>query len=187
MRTRPTARVVLLDPEHRVLLLRGRLPDAPQGPDFWFTVGGGLEAEETFEAAALREVREETGLVDVAIGPLIWRDEVVLSDATLTPMLFQQRYYLARTAGGPLSRAGWQALEHELVDELRWWTLTELRATAATVYPIGLAELLVDVLAGRIAAEPLLIATPEGPVQPIPRVGSDARPRARSGAGRQPC
>ena len=170
MRQRPTARVVLLDGADRVLLMRGRLPDAPQGPDFWFTVGGGVEPGETHEAAALREAQEETGLTDVVLGPVVWRDEIVLRDATLEPALFRQSYFLARSAGGPLSRTGWQALEHELVDELRWWSLEDLQATGDTVYPIGLAELLEDALAGRIASAPLLIATPEGPVQPVPRV-----------------
>ena len=169
MRERPTARVVLLDGEDRLLLMRGRLPDAPEGPDFWFTVGGGLEPGETLEEGALREAREETGLTDLVLGPVVWRDETILRDATLIPHRFRQRYIVARTAGGELSRAGWQALEHRLIDELRWWTLEELRATTDTVYPIGLAELLADVLAGRIAVEPLLIATPEGPVRPIPR------------------
>jgi hypothetical protein len=37
------------------------------------------------------------------------------------------------------------------------------------IYPEGLAELLRDVLAGRIAAEPLVIRTLEGPVKPVPR------------------
>jgi ADP-ribose pyrophosphatase YjhB (NUDIX family) len=169
MRERLTARVVLLDQEDRLLLMRGRLPDAPEGPDFWFTVGGGLEPGETLEAAALRETLEETGLADVVLGPVVWTDETVLRDGDLEPRHFRQRYILARTEGGALSRAGWQALEHKLVDELRWWTLEELRATADTVYPIGLGELLADVLAGRIAPEPLVIATLEGPVRPVPK------------------
>lgn len=169
MRERPTARVVLLDGEDRILLMRGRLPDAPEGPDFWFTVGGGLEPGESLEDAARREAYEETGLCDLVLGPVVWRDETILRDEHLEPLLFRQRYVLARTAGGALSRAGWQALEHALVDELRWWTLAELRVTTETVYPLGLAELLADVLAGRVASEPLLIATPEGPVRPIPR------------------
>jgi hypothetical protein len=52
---------------------------------------------------------------------------------------------------------------------MRWWTLGELQATSDIVYPIGLAELLPDVLAGRFAAEPMLICTPDGPVDPLPR------------------
>ena len=169
MRPRPTARVVLLDPEDRLLLMRGRLPSEPDGPSFWFTVGGGVEAVETLPEAAAREVLEETGFTDVEIGPALWYDETILeSEGELR--LFQQTYFLARTAGGQLSRAGWQALEHDFVDELRWWTLAELQATTDQLYPEGLPTLLADTLAGRIASEPLVIRTLEGNVTPTPRV-----------------
>jgi hypothetical protein len=76
---------------------------------------------------------------------------------------------VAHTVGGALSQEGWQPLEREFVEELRWWTLVELELTDAQVYPEGLAELLPDVLAGRYAAEPLLIRTLDGPVRPVPR------------------
>lgn len=67
-----------------------------------------------------------------------------------------------------LSRAGWQAYEHQLTDDVRWWTLEELRLTDEMVYPEGLGELLPDVLAGRYAPEPLVICTQDGPVTPLP-------------------
>jgi|HubBroStandDraft_1064217.scaffolds.fasta_scaffold37882_3 8-oxo-dGTP pyrophosphatase MutT (NUDIX family) len=169
MRERPSARVILLDPDDRILLLQGRLPATPDGPQFWFTVGGGIEDGETLDEAALREIVEETGLLDAALGPAVWRDEIVLPDQSGELMLLKQTYRLAHTAGGQLSRAGWQDLERAFTDDIRWWTLEELRASGETFYPIGLAELLADVLAGRIASEPLLIATPDGPVAPLPR------------------
>jgi len=93
----------------------------------------------------------------------------VLEDLAGERRLFRQSYILARTAGGPISRAGWLDHEHAFTDDVRWWTLDELRALTETVYPIGLAELLADVLAGHIPSEPLLVATPEGPVRPPPR------------------
>jgi hypothetical protein len=108
-------------------------------------------------AAAAREIVEETGLADAVLGPVLWRDEVVLTDIEGEPRLFRQHYILARTAGGPLSRAGWQPYEHDLTDDARWWTLAELRLTAETVYPEGLAQLLADVLVGQLPDEPLVL------------------------------
>lgn len=170
MRERPTARVLLFDPQDRLLLVRGRLPTDRDGPSFWFTVGGGAEPGETILEAAAREVMEETGLTDAELGPVVWYGETILTDLSLEPLLFQLHYILARTGGGALSRAGWHDYEHELTDEMRWWTLDEIRASSEPFYPECLAELLVDVAAGRIAAAPLVIATREGPVRPIPRV-----------------
>jgi 8-oxo-dGTP pyrophosphatase MutT (NUDIX family) len=169
MRERPSARVLLLDPEDRVLLLKGRLPATPDGPSFWFTVGGGIEAGETLVEAARREIAEETGFSDATLGPVVWRDEIVLPDQTGEPWLLTQRYLVARTLGGEPSSDGWQPLERAFTDDMRWWTLAELQLTDQIVYPEGLADLLPDVLAGRFAREPLLIATPDGPVRPIPR------------------
>jgi 8-oxo-dGTP pyrophosphatase MutT (NUDIX family) len=169
LRERLTARVLLLDPADRLLLMKGRLPGRPDGPAFWYTIGGGVEDGETLPQAAAREIVEETGFSDAVLGPIVWRDEVVLRDVALEQRLFKQYYVVARTAGGEPSRRGWMAYEHELTDDMRWWTLGELRQTADTVYPIGIAELLPDVLAGRIAPQPLLICTPEGPVYPLPR------------------
>jgi 8-oxo-dGTP pyrophosphatase MutT (NUDIX family) len=170
MLERRTARVLLLDPEGRILLMQGRLPSDPGGPSFWFTVGGGVEPGESVRETAAREIVEETGLVDAELGPMVWYGEAILRDQDQRPVRFKEHYIVARTQGGPLSRAGWQPHEHDLTDDLRWWTLQDLQLTDATVYPIGLAELLPDVLAGRFSSEPLVVSTLEGPVSPPPKV-----------------
>jgi 8-oxo-dGTP diphosphatase len=168
-RERRTARVLLLDPQNRILLMRGRLPGDPQAPHVWFTVGGGVEPGEGVLEAAAREIVEETGLADAQLGPVVWTGEAMLHDRKRRPVHFRESFVVAWTKGGDLSREGWQALEREFVDEVRWWTLAELRATAETVYPEGLAELLPDVLGGHFAPDPLVIRTLAGPVRPIPR------------------
>lgn len=169
MRERLTARVLLLDPGDRILLMQGRLPSRPDGPAFWYSIGGGVEAGESLLEAAAREVVEETGLTDAALGSVVWRDEVILHDIDGEARLFRQFYVVARTAGGRPSRDGWLPHEHQLTDDMRWWTLAELQLTEETLFPEGLAVLLADVLAGRVAPEPLLIRTLEGPVEPPPR------------------
>jgi 8-oxo-dGTP pyrophosphatase MutT (NUDIX family) len=141
MRERPTARVLLLDAQDRILLMKGRLPSDPTGPGAWFTVGGGVEPGETMEQAAMREVVEETGFCDVELGPLIWRREAVYLDRQQRPWRFSENYFVARCAGGEVSRAGWQALERELVDDIRWWSLAELIACDEPVFPEGLPDL----------------------------------------------
>ena len=64
---RHAVRVLLLDEQERVLLLRGVRPET--GTAFWFPAGGRLEDGEDARSAAVREVAEETGLADVPLVP----------------------------------------------------------------------------------------------------------------------
>jgi 8-oxo-dGTP pyrophosphatase MutT (NUDIX family) len=59
LRIRPAGRVVLLDPDDRVLLMR--YDDGPPNGVHWSTPGGGLNPGEDFAAGAARELAEETG------------------------------------------------------------------------------------------------------------------------------
>jgi 8-oxo-dGTP pyrophosphatase MutT (NUDIX family) len=59
---RNTARVLPVDGEGRVLLLHGWDPLRPDDP-FWFTIGGAAERGESLSEAAVRELREEAGIV----------------------------------------------------------------------------------------------------------------------------
>jgi 8-oxo-dGTP pyrophosphatase MutT (NUDIX family) len=65
--------VLLVDPRGWVLL-QERDEHAPVAPDSWGMVGGHVEDGEGFEAAAYRELAEETGLV-LNAGLRLWREE----------------------------------------------------------------------------------------------------------------
>jgi 8-oxo-dGTP pyrophosphatase MutT (NUDIX family) len=146
MRERLTARVLLLDPQGRILLMKGRLPSDPTAPGAWFTVGGGVEPGETLGEAALREIREETGFEDADVGPVLWEGEQLHHDRKGRPVRVLERFMVARCAGGEPGRAGWQALELEFVDDIRWWTHAELAACEEPVFPPDLAARLAEVL-----------------------------------------
>jgi len=162
MRERITVRVLLFDPDGRILLMKGRLPNRPQGPSAWFTVGGGADPGETLEACAFREIAEETGFTDVTLGPAIWRRSGVGDLASGERVLFVETYMVAWVPGGEPVRDNWEAHEHDLVDDLRWWALHDLSACEDRIYPERLLELLPDVAAGRYPVEVLDITVPRG-------------------------
>ncbi len=157
MRERITVRVLLLDREDRVLLMKGRFPNRPDHPGGWFTVGGGADPGESLIACALREVREESGLVDIEIGPAIWLREGQGELASGEIVMFKETYFVGRCAGGLLSREGWEPHEHDLVDDMRWWRLDDLAASADLVFPQQLVVLAAEIIAGRYPSAPLNI------------------------------
>ncbi|MFF5441912.1 NUDIX hydrolase [Streptomyces achromogenes] len=154
---RKVARVVLLDPRDRILLLHGHEPDDPDD-DWWFTPGGGLEGTETREEAALRELAEETGITDVELGPVLWRRRCSFPFAGRR-WDQDEWYYLARTSQTVTAATALTELERRSVAGARWWTCGELARAHETVYPTRLAELLRTLLVEGPPARPVTLDT----------------------------
>ncbi|MFE3250808.1 NUDIX hydrolase [Streptomyces sp. NPDC059209] len=154
---RKVSRVVLLDPDDRILLMHGYEPDDPS-KDWWFTPGGGLEGDETRQEAALRELAEETGITEVELGPVLWRRTCSFPfDGRRWDQ--DEWYFLARTAQTETTVEGLTELERRSVAELRWWTSAELSTARETVYPTRLAGLLSTLLDEGPPDAPVLLAS----------------------------
>ncbi len=144
---RGAVRAVVADDHGRVLLVRFAFPHRPSGlRDVWATPGGGIEPGETDEQAIRRELVEECGLVDPALGPVIWQ-RTHWKTAMHGWAGQTERYVLVRTpAFEPQPRWTPQQLAAEGVAELRWWTQDELAATDAVFAPRRLPELAGELL-----------------------------------------
>ena len=153
LRFRRGARVILLDPSDRVLLLRGHDVDDP-ARSWWFTVGGGIDPGEGEREAAAREVREEVGVAlepAALVGPVLTRSAVF--DFYAEHCRQDEVFFVARVDAidaAALDRAAWTDVERESLLEARWWPLDELAAAEATteVFPAGLADLVRPLLRG---------------------------------------
>ena len=93
LRLRRAGRVIVLDPEDRVLLFR--YDDGPPNGRHWSTPGGGLNDGEDYPEGARRELAEETGWTDVPVGPEVHERTQVMGHAD-TIVRQHERFFLAR-------------------------------------------------------------------------------------------
>jgi 8-oxo-dGTP pyrophosphatase MutT (NUDIX family) len=136
-RIRRAARIVLLDPDDRVLLFRY----VTVGFDpFWILPGGECDPGEDYAQAARRELREETG-IDARPEPLGVEkraDYVYMGE----PVAAVEQFFRHRTPVAAIDTAGHTALEREVMQEHRWFTRVEIEDWPETIYPLDIVALI---------------------------------------------
>ena len=142
---RETARVLLYSPKNEVLMLKTHFDPEVGLPPRWLIPGGGIDSNETALAAAVRELREETGLevsgtelgdpVLIASGAWIWADDISFHTYTDTIFEFQIERFELDTSG---------FTDDELRDvlEYKWWQLEELLESEELIGPHELKDYL---------------------------------------------
>lgn len=139
-RIRHGVRLVVLDPDDRVLLFR--VADAG-GDDrtWWEAPGGGRHQGEPPHAAATREFEEEVGAPAPAVVPLgeVHVRRTVLAGGGLRKV---EDLYAVRVESAEVDDRRWTATEVRDIVEHRWWTPEELATLdPATVAPSDIARL----------------------------------------------
>lgn len=143
MRQRNASRLLVLNPSNQVLLFRFQHKgDALDGRDYWATPGGGLEEGETFEAAAIRELLEETGLHVDTVGTSVRERSFQMMLPSGESVLAVERYFVVRANSEQLTRDGWTEDEARVMTEHKWWSVAELQQTRETVWPERLIDML---------------------------------------------
>jgi len=130
---RPSARLILLDPQGRLFLFKVHQPSVYDPADpfrepFWIMIGGLVDPGEDFAEAAIREAREETA-VAVQDVRWVWSRERIMQWRD-KQVLHRERFFLGRAASTAVDTSGLDEREKSWTLDHRWWSADEIAASS---------------------------------------------------------
>ncbi|RYF12590.1 MAG: NUDIX domain-containing protein [Deltaproteobacteria bacterium] len=180
MKSRQTARMILLNPQNQVLLQKiedDKVTDLnkPAKRSFWVTPGGKVEPGETHHQALKREIREETGFADVYIGDcvgsgrieLLWHGE---------PTMLEETFYVVRSRQTAVNTEAMSQDEKRVNRGHSWFSHRDLATCKEMIIPAELPALVKDVIDGNalLSSRTIDLSTPDD-VSPAETKGDSAK------------
>src|SRR5258708_12992884 len=160
---RPSARLILLDPQDRLFLFKVHKPSVYDPADpfrepFWILIGGLVDPGEDFEQSAIREAREETGIV-VKDVRWVWSRERIMQWRD-KQVLHRERFFLGRSGTTAVDTSGLDEREKSWTLDHRWWTAGEIAVSSESFAPLGLGRPLHALPTPRPPPQPITLAYP---------------------------
>ena len=142
---RSMVRGIVINDLGEVLLMKMKFPWIAD--PVWIAPGGGLGDGEMAVDGLRRELQEEIGRSDLAVGPQVWERSFIVEHEGRVVHAYE-RYFVVRTERFTPDMRGLEEQELAWFRGFRWWGIDEILGSSEQTSPDTLPSLL-----ARVAAE----------------------------------